>query len=166
MSLEIKLDTNALASLIDSDPEFKLKVQQSVLANIANRYLKDSSIDFSEAIKAAANSAKAKVLEEYGSYDRGYPPVFKLNQQTSDHITTKTRALAKATADAEISKIIDDEIATRMKSIEDIITAKIAVGISRQTDQMINAAVKTKIESTVNTMLSEILVNKLQSIGK
>ena len=122
--------------------------------------------------KLEVKSNSTELLEQlirrapYGSYDRGYPPVFKLNQQTSDHITTKTKALAKAAADAEISKIIDDEIATRMKSIEDIITAKIAVGISRQTDQMINAAVKTKIESTVNTMLSEILVNKLQSIGK
>ena len=122
--------------------------------------------------KLEVKSNNTELLEQlirrapYGSYDRGYPPVFKLNQQTSDHITTKTKALAKAAADAEISKIIDDEIATRMKSIEDIITAKIAVGISRQTDQMINAAVKTKIESTVNTMLSEILVNKLQSIGK
>ena len=81
MTIEIKLDTNALASLIESDPEFKTKIQQSVLANIANRYLKTTQTEISAAVEATATLARTEILNEYGTINNsGYGRVFSLKR--------------------------------------------------------------------------------------
>ena len=61
MTIELKLDTNALSSLIEKDPEFQLKLQACVIENIARRHIKGIPETIKSTIEAAAKSEEEKV---------------------------------------------------------------------------------------------------------
>ena len=167
MTLEIKLDTNALSSLIDSDPEFKTKIQQGVLANISNRYLKESSTLMGEEIARQAKIARDQVLSEYGSFkSSGYQRVFELNSTLSEQIKTRVTDLVKTTASLEIGKMIDEQILERINELEDRISAKVAVAVSRKVDTEISKAVNDKVQEAITKIVTDAVTSKFATLLK
>ena len=161
MGIEIKLDTNALSSLIDSDPEFRTKIQQSVLTNIANRYLKVANDDINKAIESAAVLAKKEVAKEFGSYTSGYPSSFQLHTGVSDNIKLKVKEAIEKETTSMIATMIDNAVTERLVGIKAKIEAKVAVAMIKLTDQAISTAVsehlKTKLVDAVNSQVQNTL---------
>ena len=149
MSIEMKLDTNALSSLIEADPTFRANIQQSVLTNIANRYLKVANTDINKAIESAISIAKKEVTKEFGTYTNGYSSSFQLHTAIADDIKRKISERASLEAGSIIQLAIDAAVVERMAGIEAKIEAKVAAAMIRYTDQTVADAVKNKVNAAL-----------------
>ncbi len=135
--MELKLDTNALSSLIDADPSFKLAIQQAVLQNIANRYIK--STDYT--INKLMSDMQSQALDLYTNKDR-----------------YGSRSLLPAQR-AEFQKIIDSEIQDLIKNslrtLEPIVKASI--------DDAFNKFDKQYIDKALDRLLDKYTIDYIQT---
>jgi hypothetical protein len=149
MSIEIKLDTNALASLIEKDEQFRLKIQQCVLENIARRFVKGVDSDIQSAVSKAAETEKSKIVESFGSYQSGnWSRTITLKQTLKDEIKT---AVCKA-SNVEIESLIASSIEAQMKAAE----ATIALRVKSEVDRLVKIAIASEVKTKVDAALAQI----------
>ena len=96
MTIELKLDTNALSHLIEQDSEFRLNLQQCVLENIAKRYVKGVSDDIQFAVKKAVEHEQNEVVKLFGTYSGDHWRSFKLDQKMIESISSSINAESKS----------------------------------------------------------------------
>ena len=94
--MEIKLDSKALAALIEADPEFRLVLQSAVLANVASRYVKGVPEEITKIVRDQADRERKSLMETFGRYESNgsWTSQFQLGPSLSNDIKKAVRASA------------------------------------------------------------------------
>lgn len=152
--IELKLDTNALSSLIDKDPQFKLSIQQAVLQNISNRYVKSTCANINGQLLKAAESARKDVQDQYMERESQYTSFYKLKPAAKKQI--------QEACQRDINSVMADLVCTTKERSEKVIKEafnsydkeKLNGLIDSMLNAHINAYVKTKIEERFKEAMS------------
>lgn len=148
MSIELKLDTNALSTLIEKDPQFQLNLQQCVLENVAKRYIKGVPETVKNAIETAAKTERDKVASLFGSYPTWGS--FKLKDNVIDMI--------KTAVDREAKSQIDDLIRSTIAEAERGLKEKIERAVEESMVHYKNAIIKAEVQNRVNAALAQLKI--------
>jgi len=146
MTIELKLDTNALSSLIEKDESFRLNIQQSVLENIANRYVKGVGTDVRSAVQKAAEE---EFGGQFGSYiTANWTKTFKLKDHLKEDIKSAVRQESRSELDAYIRSVYLEQIERAKKEIETQVRAE----VYRLTREAITKEVKSRVDAAVSQL--------------
>ena len=150
MTIELKLDTNALSSLIEKDPEFQLKLQNCVIENIARRHIKGVPETIKNTIEAAAKSEKEKVAEMFGNFTSSWSQPFKLK----DSVIADIKKAINQSAKDEIASLVREAV----KSVEADIKTKVETAVSETMIQYKNAIIKQEVQRRINEAIAQIKI--------
>lgn len=148
MTVKISLDTNALASIIENDPEFLIQVQGAVIANIAQRYVKGVDTEIQAAVQAAANVEKVNLWKKYGSLSGGWNSKFTLNNAISDEIKREVQDLISREFSQLVRKAATEAVELQKQYIEG--------QIKREVSTYSNQAISKHVQEKVSSALSQI----------
>ena len=150
MAIELKLDTNALSSLIEKDPEFQLKLQACVIENIARRHIKGVPETIKNTIEAAAKVEKEKVAELFGNFTSSWSQPFKLKESV---IADIKKAINQSAKD-EIASLVREAV----KSVEADIKTKVETAVSETMIQYKNSIIKQEVQRRINEAIAQIKI--------
>jgi hypothetical protein len=150
MTIELKLDTNALSSLIEKDPEFQLKLQACVIENIARRHIKGVPETIKNTIEAAAKVEKEKVAELFGNFTSSWSQPFKLKESV---IADIKKAINQSAKD-EIASLVREAV----KSVEADIKTKVETAVSETMIQYKNSIIKQEVQRRINEAIAQIKI--------
>jgi hypothetical protein len=150
MTIELKLDTNALSSLIEKDPEFQLKLQACVIENIARRHIKGVPETIKNTIEAAAKVEKEKVAEMFGNFTSSWSQPFKLKESV---IADIKKAINQSAKD-EIASLVREAV----KSVEADIKTKVETAVSETMIQYKNSIIKQEVQRRINEAIAQIKI--------
>lgn|ERR1035437_3894629 len=151
--IKISLDSNALSAIIEKDPEFQLNIQQSVLANLVQRYVKGVPEHIQAAVQGEANRIKVELSKEYGTHSGGWNSKFTLNSQISREIKESVEMLVKSEFRGYLSKLQEDvkvEIDKAVNFRRATIAHDIQVAISKYTNEAIALEVQQKVKEALS----------------
>ena len=146
MTTKISLDTAALSSLIEKDPEFELELQSAVIANIAKRFVKSVGVNIHNAVQAAVQIEKDNIAKEYGSYSGGWNTKFTLNKTINDEISQAV----KDAANKEIRSLIEKASVDALEYQKNFIAESIKKSLNAYTDKAIAAEVQAKVTAALS----------------
>jgi len=146
MTIELKLDTQALSSLIEQDPTFRASIQQSVLQNIVNRYVKnaDSSIDM--IMERSINKLRDEVLDRYTFK----APNWEGTRKLKEHVKT------------DIFGVLDDELKLQVQELTKKSRDVIDESIKAAFEKLDKGHIDRKIESYLNRYTNEYIAAELE----
>jgi len=148
MTVKISLDTNALASIIEKDPEFLIQVQGAVIANIAQRYVKGVDSEIQLAVQTAANAEKLNLAKKYGSHSGGWNSKFTLNNAISDEIKQSVKDLIAREFSQLVRKAATEAVELQKHYLES--------SIKREVSTYSNQAISKHVQEKVSSALSQL----------
>jgi hypothetical protein len=149
MTIKIGLDTDALSSLIKSDPNFQAEIQSAVLTNIAKRYVKGVSIDIQNAVENAAILEKNNVVKEYGKYDgNSWNSKFTLNSSITNQIKRSVGEIVEKELTTLIKQIINETVAHQK--------AYLSTAINREIQSYSNTVIAEEVKTKITEALAKI----------
>ena len=148
MTIQIKLDTNALSSLIEKDPEFQLQIQQAVLENIAHRYIKGVGADLTAAVEAAARLAKNEVAKEFGTYSGQYRSSLTLNSDITADIKNAVQSTTRKELEAHVRATLASELEYQKSLIKQVVSHE----LKTFTNKTIAAEIQAKVAAALSTI--------------
>lgn len=152
--IELKLDTNAVSHLIDSDPTFKLKIQQAVLANIAGRYVKNVSGLVDGSVKNAVEAAQTSLLKDFGSWSTEFSGKHKFNLKSGVLDAIKSEIQSKS--QVFIREAIRDAIEEQSKEIESRVKAYVDMAMKEYTTKAVSIAIKDRLDAAMTNIKASI----------
>ncbi len=150
MGIQLKLDTNALASLIEADPEFKLQLRQAILQNIADRYIKTTDADIQRELTVAAASTKQQILDMYTvtvQKDR-WSSTRTLNEDLKKEIAK----VCRTHIESSIGSLIRDEISKWIEASAEDNRRRIHSMMEVFTTSHIKEMLKTRFEKAIKAL--------------
>ena len=111
MSIELKLDTNAVDRLLGDDPKVRVDLQQAVVANIVRRTMsKDLGTDNARLVKAAVERAHADLVQEVSQEAFLSVAVDKVFQDVWMREIRSAQSTSAASVKKEMRELIDQRI--------------------------------------------------------
>lgn len=152
MGIEIKLDTAALSSLIDSDPEFKIKVQTAVIANIASKYIRSVEPDVVSAINQVAQDCRKAAVRPFAEYTDKYPYTLKLSDSTREHIKSLVATEVKREYETIVHEMIEAQFANKMKILQTSVDMEVELSMKRYTNEVVGQMIKDRVNKAMEAM--------------
>jgi len=154
MTIELKLDTNALASIIDLDGDFKFKLQQAILQNIANRYIKSNDHGITSQLQLACDNAKEEILTKYTTSRKdgngwNARTIRELNDSTKKEILK----ICGEYLSTNLHNLIRDAVAEASKTITaEEIRRRAAATLDQYTNKYIEEQIRAKFAKAISAI--------------
>ncbi len=156
MTVQIRLDAQALASLFPEGTIVRAELQSAVIAEFTRKHIKETALgaDVAEQIERARTDALAAVkracaeVAEKATADLGFKKDWHRVVPSAD-VTSAIRTAARAAVDAEISKNIKEHVDALAEKLRGTIAHDVQAAINRLLDKEIAAAVKSRVNAVV-----------------
>lgn len=147
MSIQLKLDTNALASLFPEGSDIQLKLQQAIIQNIADRFLKNKSIDIQKQLLQAGNAVAESCMAQFltGPYHSR-----SLSPGIQDKIKQAVHSQVQETITSTIKDILSDSYI--QAQIRTQIQQELKTTIKELSKEFIQSQLKKALADTMSTM--------------
>jgi len=154
MSIQLRLDAQALAALFPEGSEARVELQRAVITEFAKQHIKPSMVthNVESLVNAAKSAAVADALRDLGM-GTGYPgSKFELShqfkrrilEQAADAVNSLVRDMV-AVSITEHAHSVNVHVDAQMKGLKAAIEHKIA----SVTDEFINKSVKERFEAAL-----------------
>jgi len=147
--IAIRLDTNALIKLIESDPSFKLEITNAVLASVTKRYLKsipDTTKSIVENIVARERDEILKGLVEYTN-SNSWIASYKFTGPKADII----KKLTQTETNKACSQMIDQMVMETIQKFSNEIVSRV------------NCAVESVVKNEIKKQVADRVKRVLES---
>lgn len=146
MSIIIRLDTNALKSLIDSDENFRLEITNAVLTNITKRYMKSIPDTVKSIVENIVAKERDSVLKDITESNSMWSGQFKLKGPKADEIKNLSRSLTQTACSSMIHEMINEAINKLSPEIE----SNVKTAVDRVIDNEVRKQVAERIKAVLN----------------
>ena len=145
MSVELKLDTNAVDRLLGDDPKVRVDLQQAVVANIVRRTMaKDLGTDNARLVKAAVERAHADLVQEVSqeaflsvAVDKVFQDVWKREIRTAQASSgASVKKEIRELIDARIGEIVRDQLREMTAELKEMTAARVDQALKAHLDRV------------------------------
>lgn len=140
MSIELKLDTNAVDRLLGDDPDMRLDLQRAVVANVVRRSLaKDLGTDNARLVKAAVEHAHGDLIQQVSQEAFLSVAVDKVFQDVWKREIRSAQSTAGASVRKEMRELIDRRIGEVVREQLREMTSELKELTAARVDQALKA---------------------------
>ena len=160
MTIELKLDANALEALFPLGSDIRYKLQQAVLEESSRRFIKNH---LDADIARVFNDLRIKLAAEFKDYvDKlMYVEAPKMARSLAPELSYTVVSTIKDEANRQISKLISDQVQESICNLEERVNHKIEADRSRVLQE-----VRTKVQSTIQLEINNIVSSYLKDVLK
>lgn len=144
MTIQLRLDTTALAALFPEGSEARLDLQRAVVNQFITQYIKPTMIrdDVMRMVTAARSEAVAQVTKELGGqnlWNTGLSDTFK--QRIKDEVTMMASAFTVKT----INEAVEHSVQSRMVGID----RTVDIAVNKLSDVMIRERLAERLKGII-----------------
>lgn len=165
MSVDIKLDTNALKALFPEGTEARVNLQSAVIQNYAKPILKGCTDRITQEVLSElrlsleTGKLRKEILEQakeeiavFWTASGGYSPVYQLTEAGKEKIA----ALVSEQVDVMFRAAVNEKLRTFTEKTDALLNSY----ASRMTDQELEARLDSKLEARVTEFIKQMLDKK------
>lgn len=145
MSIELKLDTNAVDRLLGDDPGARVELQRAVVANIVRRTLaKDLGADNARLVKAAVERAHSDLIQEVSqeaflsvAVDKVFQDVWKREIRSAQASSgASVRKEMRELIDQRIGEIVREQLREMTLELKELTAARVDLALKAHLNQV------------------------------
>lgn len=148
MSIVIRLDTNALIYLIESDPNFKSDLAASVIANVCRKYINAIPGDTKQMFESMAAKERDAMLETFLQSANAWSANYVLSGAKAESI----KKLVQSQVEKSYNELVNKEIIAAMLRINNEIAERVKVYV----DDLVWKEVRKQVSERVKATLSAV----------